>query len=110
MFARVTTAQGSPDRLDEGVRHFRDEILPSIHEMAGFRGNYTLIDRTSGKTMNISLWETEDAMQASAAAVTPMRAQAVQGMGGSGESTVETFEVAIEPPEQEGQRLASTAA
>lgn len=109
MYARMTTATGSPANLDEGLRTYREGILPSIESLDGFKGTYTLVNRATGKVVNISLWETEAAMTASAAAVTALRAQAVQGMGGT-DSAVETFEVAIQPEEGEGQRLASAVA
>lgn len=109
MHARVTTATGSLTNMDDGVRKYREEILPSIESMQGFKGTYTLVNQSTGKVMNISLWDTEAAMQASAAVVAPLRAQAVQGMGGS-DATVETYEVVIQSGEDEGQRLASAVA
>jgi len=109
MHARVVTVSGSAEQLDEGLRRYRDEILPSIRSLDGFKGNYTLVNRSTGKVVNLSLWDSEAAMDASEAAAAPLRAQAVDGIG-AGDVAVETYEVAIQPEEDEFQRLAATLA
>lgn len=44
--------------------------------MAGFKGAYLLVDRKNGKSMGITLWDTERNLQASAATAEKLRAQA----------------------------------
>lgn len=61
MFARVTTFQGSPDRLEEGVRVYRDQVIPWLRDATGFRGWVVLMDRESEKATGITFWATEQA-------------------------------------------------
>ncbi len=59
MFARVSTFQGPPDQTAEGIRVAREQILPAARLMDGFKGIYLLYDRESGKSLSLTLWETE---------------------------------------------------
>jgi|SRR5215216_4004505 hypothetical protein len=59
MFARVTTTQFSPYRLDEAINVARDHNLPAAQQQAGFKGYIMLVDRSSGKGITITLWEEE---------------------------------------------------
>ena len=63
MYARVSTLEGSPEQIDEGVRYLREEILPTGKDDPGFKGLIALGDRQSGKTLSITLWESEEAMR-----------------------------------------------
>jgi heme-degrading monooxygenase HmoA len=108
MNARVTTAQGTPENLDESIRKYREEVLPSIEAMEGFKGTYLLVNRVTGKVINVSLWDSDASERASAAPADSLRAQTLAP--GSGEAAVETYEVVIQPGEEEGQRLASAVA
>ena len=38
MYARVTTIQGSPDKMDDAERHIQEQILPQLQKMEGFKG------------------------------------------------------------------------
>jgi heme-degrading monooxygenase HmoA len=78
MFARVTTVQGSPNRMDEGIRYFQEQVVPTVVALEGFQGAYLLINRTSGKTVRITFWETTEAEQASAAVVAQIRREGAE--------------------------------
>ena len=75
MFARVSTFQGPPDQTAEGIRLAREQILPAARLMDGFKGIYLLYDRESGKSLSVTLWETEADMQASEEAASQVRTQ-----------------------------------
>ena len=96
MHARVSTYQGSPDQIDEGVRYAREIIVPRAQEMDGFQGVYFLVDRQSGKGLSITLWESEEVMRASEEAANQLRSESAEA---SGEEIlgVERYEVAIAP-------------
>lgn len=96
MFARVSTVQGSPDRLEEAVRQYRDELVPAARQQRGFKGAYLLVDRGTGKGMSITLWATEDDLRASDTWADQQRAQAAQTAGGSGALTREVYEVGVQ--------------
>lgn len=95
MFARVSTFQGPPDQTAEGIRVAREQILPAARLMDGFKGIYLLYDRESGKSLSITLWETEADMQASEEAASRVRAESAET---SGEQVVgvERYEVALQ--------------
>ena len=97
MFARVSTIQGKPELVGEGIRNFREQIMPAVKKMAGFKGAYLLVDHKSGKFVAIVLWDTEKNLQASAAAADKLRAQAVQIAAATKPPMVEVYEVVIKP-------------
>jgi heme-degrading monooxygenase HmoA len=95
MFARVSTFQGPPDQTAEGIRVAREQILPAARLMDGFKGIYLLYDRESGKSLSITLWETEADMRASEEAASRIRTESAET---SGEQVVgvERYEVALQ--------------
>ena len=94
MFARVSTYQGSPQQIDEGLDHARQSILPRVQEVDGFEGVYYLVDRQSGKALSITLWESEEAMRASEEEANKLRGESAEAAGAT-EEGVERYEVAI---------------
>jgi heme-degrading monooxygenase HmoA len=81
MQARVTTFEGPADQLEEGARQARDQILPAVRQLAGFKGMYLLADRGSGKALAITLWESEEALRASEEAANRLRQDSARSMG-----------------------------
>ena len=92
MFARVTVVQGSPDKIEQGIDSFNGAVLPAAKGVDGFKGALLLVDRTSGKGMGITIWESEDARRRGAEAVDEARAATIKAMGGQ-VPPVEEFEV-----------------
>ena len=96
MFASVSTFQGPPDQIDQGLRYAQENIVPTLQEVEGFEGVYLLIDRQSGEVLTITLWESEEAMRASEEEANQLpsehRGEWRQEVGG-----VERYEVAISP-------------
>ncbi len=64
-YARVLTATAQPGKTDEGVQIVRDAILPVTRQQPGYRGYLSLTDRTTGRVISITLWETEADVNAS---------------------------------------------
>lgn len=96
MHARITTIEGQPDRIDEVVGQIEADVLPVLREQDGFKGFTVHMDRSGGKVVGISYWESEQAMQASEQAVRGPREQAAEQAGASGGPSVEHFEVAVD--------------
>lgn len=94
MFARVVSFQGKPGQADAGIRNFRDEVIPQLRTMSGFKGAQLLIDRKTGKAMVVALWDSEKDLQASNTATAKLRAQAAQVVGAAHPPTVEVYEAA----------------
>ena len=63
MFARVTTTQFSPYRLDEAIHIAREHTVPAAQQQTGFKGYLMLVDRSTGKGITITLWEGEEDRQ-----------------------------------------------
>jgi heme-degrading monooxygenase HmoA len=61
VFARMTTFRGSPDRIEEGVRLYRDQVIPWLRDATGFRGWVVLMDRENEKAIGLTFWATEQA-------------------------------------------------
>ena len=94
MYARVSTYRGSPEQLDVGIRHIRENILPRIRKSDGYKGGYFLVDRQSGKSVAATLWESEQAMRASEEAADRLRSEGAEASGAT-EEDVDRYEVAI---------------
>jgi hypothetical protein len=62
--ARVTRLEGSPDRLDDGVLFLNESIVPQIRELAGWTGLLVLVDRGTGSTRTMSLWDSPESLAA----------------------------------------------
>ena len=92
MFARVSTFQEAPESIEESIQRTPD-VLRKAEALSGFRGMYYLVDRESGKTIAVTLWDTEEAMRASEEAANRMRADEAEATGGQ-IVDVERFEVA----------------
>lgn len=60
MFARVTTFQGDPERMVEGARIFREEVVPWLRDSTGFRGVIVMVDRENERAMGVSFWTTKE--------------------------------------------------
>ena len=78
MYARVSIFEGPPDLMDESLRQAREEVLPRAKQMEGFEGMIALGDRQSGKTLGITLWESEEAMRASEEAANQLRQESAE--------------------------------
>ncbi len=90
MHARVSTYTGDGDAL---VAEFESVRAP-LAEMDGFSRAYFLVDRARGTGMSITMWESEDALNASVERANQMRQQATDQAGGSIEA-VDSYEVAL---------------
>jgi heme-degrading monooxygenase HmoA len=83
MYARVTTIEGAPDKMDDAARHVREQTLPQLQQMDGFKGFVSLGDRQSGKVLGVAFWESEDALRATEEAVSDVRSGAAEAANGT---------------------------
>ena len=95
MFARISTFQGPPDQTAEGIRVAREQILPAARLQEGFLGIYLLFDRESGRSLSITLWESEECMKASEDAALRARTESAEAAG-EVIVGVERYEVALQ--------------
>jgi hypothetical protein len=83
MYARSTTVTADPQRLDEGIAHIRDEVLPAVTGMPGSMGLSMLCDRDSGRCIVTAGWDSAETLAASRETVRAMRDRAAQVLGSS---------------------------
>ncbi len=93
VYARSTTVQAQPSRIDDGIAYIRDEVMPALQAIDGCVGVSLLVDRESGRCITTSAWESQDAEQASFEAAAPLRARAREVFGG--DVTVDRWEVGV---------------
>ncbi len=96
MFARVRVTSGVPEKVDDGVRHFRENVVASYKDVAGFKGAYLLVNRKTGKVMGVTLWDTEASMQATGKTSEKLRAAGSQVVSGTTPEPDE-YEVVVRP-------------
>ena len=92
--ARSTTIMAQPDRIDDGIAQINDELMPMMTDIDGFMGVSLLVDRSSGRCIATSSWESDEAMRASSAQVQPIRQRLVDTLGGASPE-VQEWQVAI---------------
>ena len=93
MYARSTTIVTEPSRIDEGIAFVNGEVLPAVQAMPGCRGLSMIVDRTTGRCITTTAWESEETLRASADQAAPLRQRAAELLCG-GEPTVEVWEIA----------------
>jgi heme-degrading monooxygenase HmoA len=93
MFARVSTYAGDPDELVRGFESARGDL----QQIDGFSQAYFCIDRASGQGLTITLWNDEQALEASAEQARQLRARATEPSGATVDS-VHHYEVALTVP------------
>jgi heme-degrading monooxygenase HmoA len=93
VFARIITAQTTPDGIDSAIR-IAQEQLPVVREQPGFGGFYLLADRNSGKLVTISLWESYEDLRTIESRAAQLRGRAAGEIGGA-TLGVDIYDVAV---------------
>lgn len=94
MYARVTTLEGPPEKIDDATRHVQENLLPELRQMDGFEGFIALGDRQSGKVLGVVLWESEEALRASEEAASRLRGGTADATGAT-VADVDRYEVTV---------------
>jgi hypothetical protein len=94
MYAQVTTVEASPARFDSATHFFREQILPQLQQMDGFKGFVALGDRQRGKLLGVALWESEEVAQSAEEVMSRLRGGIPHPPGGAAVD-VENYEVFI---------------
>jgi heme-degrading monooxygenase HmoA len=92
--ARVSSLEGSPDTLDQSLEQIKAETMPRVRELPGNVGMIGLADRASGRTIAVTLWESEDALRQSQEQANRLREQAAES-GSQQIGSVDRYEVGI---------------
>ena len=95
LFARVSIFKGEPGNAEGPLKVVREKILPAARELEGFAGMLALADPSTGKSMGITFWQTEEALKASEQAADRMRNESA-GETGDQVAGVERYEVMLD--------------
>jgi heme-degrading monooxygenase HmoA len=91
MFARIGIWKGTAEELEKWFVRGREQVKPNILKDPGLNAVYWLADRKAGKGMIVTLWESEEAMNASEAA--RIRRQAAMATATGANVTTDRYEV-----------------
>ncbi len=91
-WVRVTTVEGDPAKVNEGISSYKSRVVPTIKQQRGARAAILLVNRQAGKSFSGSVWDTEKDLQNSEAAVSGIRQEVAQQVGARSPK-VEVFEV-----------------
>jgi hypothetical protein len=94
MYAQVTTVEASPANLDATTHFFRQQVLPQLQQMDGFKGLAVLGDPQRGKLLSVALWESEEIMQSTEEIVSRLRGGIPHPLGGAAVDA-ENYEVFV---------------
>jgi hypothetical protein len=64
MLLQIVSFEEDSAALDEGTRHVREEVVPSIQGAEGLVAAYWAIERQDGKRVSIMVWQSAEAAQA----------------------------------------------
>jgi hypothetical protein len=97
MHARLITSQYQLDKLDEALQLYRESILPELKQLPGFRGVMGLVDRSKGKAIALTLWESEaDALVSGAGSAYMQASLAKFSSFFAAAPVIETYEVGLQ--------------
>ena len=64
MYARVTSFQLQPGKIDAWLHIARESVIPVVKQQRGYKNGLVLTDKNANRIMVITLWETEADMKA----------------------------------------------
>lgn len=94
VWVRVTTLEGDPSKIDQGIADYKSLAVPLVQKQPGARAAILLVDRKAGKSFSGTIWETEKDLQNSEAAVGGLRKEIADKVGAKAPK-VEVFEIAF---------------
>jgi heme-degrading monooxygenase HmoA len=94
VWVRVTTLQADPAKVGPAIETYKSKVVPIVREQPGARAAILLVNRQTGKTFSGTIWETEEDLRKSEAAVTGLRDEIAKNVGARAPK-VEAFEIAF---------------
>jgi heme-degrading monooxygenase HmoA len=91
-WVRITTVEGDPARINDGIADYRSKVVPNVQKQPGARAAILLVDRKAGKSFSGTVWDTEKDLQNSDASLAAIRQDIVKKIGGKG-AAVDVFEI-----------------
>jgi steroid delta-isomerase-like uncharacterized protein len=93
-FARLTRSRVSPEEVAQARDRIRAQSpLATVYALPGFQGAFLLVDPSTGKILNVSLWESAETLRDSAGTAASVATQTAQEFGAAPPLNVETYEI-----------------
>jgi heme-degrading monooxygenase HmoA len=70
----ATWVKVPPDRVDQGIEYYKSSVLPQLEGLDGFCSASLLVDRTSGRAVSSTTFDSMDAMQRNRDQITALKA------------------------------------
>ena len=83
-----------PDRIDDGIAMVNDELMPMITDIDGCMGLSLLVDRSTGRCIATTSWDSAETMRASNEQLQPVRQRLLETVGGDG-LEIQEWEIAV---------------
>ena len=90
-FVRINDIQGSPGKIEDGIRFVQEQVVPAVKALKGYRALIMGVNRASGRVFVTTVWKTAADRDASEAALTEQRRQGGQILGAE-QVKVENYE------------------
>ncbi len=94
VFVRQNTVAGAPERIDNAIKFMEKQALPVVRALKGYRALLMNVDRMTGRSTVITVWDTRADLEASEAKVSGLRREAANAAGAT-DVKVEIFETAF---------------
>ena len=96
MHARSGSLQVAPERLDDAIARFEQELIPRYREQDGYKGFSMLVDRDTGDVRGLSFWDSEADLQAADSLGEDARRAFLEFVGVEGQISRRVWEVPID--------------
>ena len=94
MYARVSTYEGSVEDYDRGIDKVKSDLVPRVRSLPGSAGVLFMVDRSTGQSLSIALYDSQEALDNTREQAENVRSQAAEGIGSQVTRVVE-YEVGI---------------
>ncbi|MBF6195818.1 MULTISPECIES: hypothetical protein [Nocardia] len=94
MYARSSTIAAQPSSMDDGIAYLRDEVMPNLPQLEGWVGLSLLVNRSTGRCIASTSWESQQALHASRGRAQQLRDGLARQLGGVVER-VEEWDIAV---------------
>lgn len=91
---RCTWLQGPTDAIESTIDMFKTDVLPQVEHMDGFCSASLFIERTAGRAVSATAWDSRAAMEAGRERVNQLRTSVADRMGAQVLDVVE-FDLAM---------------
>lgn len=100
---RSTAIEGDPAQLADGIRDYQAKVIPALRTVAGFCGASLLVDRSSGRAIGSTMWDSRASLEASRTTANGLRTNvtAETGVRVTGVSEYEVLLAGLQSPAHE---------